>query len=218
MASSGYQDVDYVLTTRELAAMLREAGVDLSTLQPQEYDAPLGMSTGAAVIFGNTGGVMEAALRTAYKLLTGTELEDVEIKAVRGLEGVREAEIEIAGIKVRAAVANGLANARALMEKVKAGETYHFIEIMACPGGCIGGGGQPQPTSPEIRAKRIEAIYAEDRGLAIRRSHENPAVATLYAEFLGEPLSHKSHELLHTHYTPRGTQPTTEKPVKVKVE
>jgi len=211
MDSSGFQDVDYVLTTREAAGMMKEAGIDLPNLPKSEFDLPLGISTGAGVIFGTTGGVMEAALRTAYKLITGGELEDVEIKAVRGLEGVREAEIEINGLRVKAAVANGLANARKLMEKVRAGEQYHFIEIMACPGGCIGGGGQPFPTSPEIRAKRVEAIYTADRGLPLRQSHENPAVITLYKEFLGEPLSHKSHELLHTYYTARGKRSEREK-------
>jgi iron-only hydrogenase group A len=202
MSSSGFQDVDAVLTTREAATMMKQIGINLQDLPDEEYDAPLGISTGAAVIFGATGGVMEAALRTVYEVLTGKPLEDIEIKAVRGLEGVKEAEVEIAGLKVKAAVANGLANARALMKKIVAGEAnYHFIEIMACPGGCIGGGGQPVPTSAEIRKKRAEAIYRADRSLTIRKSHENPAVQQLYKEFLGEPNSHKAHELLHTHYT-----------------
>lgn len=202
MSSSGYKDVDAVLTTREAATMMKQIGINLQDLPEEEYDAPLGISTGAAVIFGATGGVMEAALRTVYEVLTGKPLEDIEIKAVRGLDGVKEAEVEIAGLKVRAAVANGLANARQLMKKIVAGEAnYHFIEIMACPSGCIGGGGQPVPTSLEIRQKRAEAIYRADRGLKIRKSHENPAVQQLYKEFLGEPNSHKAHELLHTHYT-----------------
>ena len=202
MTSSGFKDVDAVLTTREAATMMKQIGINLPDLPDEEYDAPLGISTGAAVIFGATGGVMEAALRTVYEVLTKTPLEDIEIKAVRGLEGVKEAEIDINGLKVRAAVANGLANARMLMKKIASGEAqYHFVEIMACPGGCIGGGGQPVPTSAEIRKKRAEAIYRADRGITIRKSHENPAVQQLYKEFLGEPNSHKAHELLHTHYT-----------------
>jgi len=202
MTSSGFQDVDAVLTTRELATMMKQVGIDLPNLPDEEYDAPLGISTGAAVIFGATGGVMEAALRTVYEVVTKKPLENVDITAVRGLEGVKEAEVDLDGLKVRAAVANGLANARKLMDKIVAGEAdYHFIEIMACPVGCIGGGGQPIPTSMEIRKKRAEAIYKADRGLKIRKSHENPAVQQLYKEYLGEPNSHRAHELLHTHYS-----------------
>ncbi|HOH07005.1 MAG TPA: NADH-dependent [FeFe] hydrogenase, group A6 [bacterium] len=201
MSSSGFKDVDAVLTTREAATMMKQIGIHLPDLPDEEYDAPLGISTGAAVIFGNTGGVMEAALRTVYEVVTGKTLEEVEIKAVRGLEGVREAEVQVGDLTVRAAVANGLANARQLMKKIVAGEAhYHFIEIMACPGGCIGGGGQPVPTSMEIRKKRAAAIYRADQAKTIRKSHENPAVQQLYKEFLGEPNSHKAHELLHTHY------------------
>ena len=221
MYSSGYKDVDYVLTTREAAGMMKEAGIDLSSLRDGEFDNPLGMSTGAAVIFGNTGGVMEAALRTAYEILTGETLADVNIEAVRGMEGVREATIQVGDLPVKAAVAHGLANAREVLEGIKSGRfaDYAFIEIMCCPGGCIGGGGQPQPTSEEIRKKRVQAIYDEDEAMTIRKSHENPAVKTLYEEFLGKPLSHKSHELLHTHYTPRDRrtiQKGTLKPVKVE--
>ncbi len=202
MNSSGFQDVDAVLTTREAATMMKQIGINLAELPEEEYDAPLGISTGAAVIFGNTGGVMEAALRTVYEVVTKKPLDTVEITAVRGMEGVREAEIDLDGLKVRAAVANGLANARKLMEKIVSGEAnYHFIEIMACPGGCIGGGGQPVPTSLDIRKKRADALYRADRGLKIRKSHENPAILKLYEEFLGEPNSHKAHDLLHTHYT-----------------
>ena len=199
--------------------MMKEAGIDLPNLPDGEYDNPLGISTGAAVIFANTGGVMEAALRTAYAILTGKELENVNIHAVRGIEGVREAEIDVDGLKVKAAVAHGLTNAREIMEGIKSGrfKDYHFIEIMCCPGGCIGGGGQPYPTNEEIRKKRIEAIYAEDEGMPMRKSHDNPAVKQLYEEFLGEPLSHKSHELLHTHYTPRSRR-TTKFEEKTKVE
>jgi iron-only hydrogenase group A len=224
MRSSGYQDVDFVLTTREAAGMMKEAGIDLPNLEEGEFDLPLGMSTGAAVIFGATGGVMEAALRTVYEVVTGKTLENVEINAVRGMEGVREAEIDLDGTKVKAAVAHGLANARKVLDLVKEGKAdYHFIEIMCCPGGCIGGGGQPFPTDPEIRRKRAEAIYQQDRELPLRKSHENPAITQLYAEFLGEPLSHKSHELLHTHYTPRAKKTASKaekappKPKKTKV-
>ncbi|MDZ7721762.1 MAG: NADH-dependent [FeFe] hydrogenase, group A6 [candidate division KSB1 bacterium] len=202
MNDSGFQDVDAVLTTREAAFMMKQVGINLPDLQPGEYDEPLGVSTGAAVIFGNTGGVMEAALRTVYEVVTESKIEDVNIKAVRGMQGVREAEINLNGTIVKGAVANGLANARQLMDKIVSGEAdYHFIEIMACPGGCIGGGGQPIPTSMDIRQKRVDAIYAADESLEIRKSHENPAVIKLYKEFLGEPNGHKSHELLHTHYT-----------------
>jgi len=206
MQDSGFKDVDYVLTTREAAGMMKEAGIDLPSLKDSEFDLPLGMSTGAGVIFGNTGGVMEAAIRTAYAVLTGKELDNVNIEAVRGIEGVRKAEVTIDNVlNLKAAVAHGLANARQVLDGIKSGEfkDYHFIEIMCCPGGCIGGGGQPYPTSEEIRKKRIQAIYDEDQAMALRRSHENTAVKMLYEEFLGEPLSHKSHELLHTHYTPR---------------
>ena len=205
MYSSGYKDVDYVLTTREAAGMMHEAGIDLPNLEDSEFDAPFGITTGAAVIFGNTGGVMEAALRTAYALITGKELDNVNIEAVRGMEGVREATIQVGDLPVKAAVAHGLANAREVLEGIKSGRfaDYAFIEIMCCPGGCIGGGGQPQPTNAEIRAKRIAGIYAEDGAMELRKSHESPTVKAIYEEFLGKPLSHKSHELLHTTYTPR---------------
>jgi NADH-quinone oxidoreductase subunit G/NADP-reducing hydrogenase subunit HndD len=204
MRSSGYKDVDYVLTTREAAQMMKEASIDLSRMEDEEFDKPLGISTGAGVIFGATGGVMEAALRTAYELITGKELPSLDITAVRGMDGVKEAVVDVDGVQVKAAVAHGLANARKLMDLVQSGEAdYTFIEVMACPGGCLGGGGQPQPTTPEIRMKRLQAIYSIDKDMPIRKSHENPAIQELYREFLGEPLGHKSHELLHTHYTPR---------------
>lgn len=208
MTDSGYPDVDAVLTTRELGRMLREAGIRFSDLPEEEYDDPLGISTGAGLIFGATGGVMEAALRTVYEVVTGETLESVDFVDVRGLEGIKEAEVDLKGTKVKVAVAHGLGNARKLLDLIKEGKAdYHFIEIMCCPGGCIGGGGQPIPTTNEIRQKRIEAIYRADAGMPLRKSHENPAVKTLYEEFLGEPLGEKSHRLLHTHYTERGKYP-----------
>jgi iron-only hydrogenase group A len=216
MRDSGYQDVDYVLTTRELAMMVKQAGINFMKLEDEHYDSIMGDSTGAAVIFGATGGVMEAALRTAYEIVTGREVPfaNLNISPVRGMEGVREAAILIKdvkpewsfleGVELKVAIAHGLSNANKLMKAVREGSAnYHFIEVMACPGGCLGGGGQPIPTSPEIRAKRAEAIYAEDEGLPLRKSHENPEVIQIYKDFLGEPLGHKSHDLLHTHYKPR---------------
>ena len=205
----GLSDVDAVLTTREAAQMMREAGVDFVNLPDEPFDEPLGISTGAAVIFGATGGVMEAALRTVYEVVTGQTLENVNFEAVRGLEGVKEATVKVGDIEAKVAVASGLSNARKLMDLVMEGKAdYHFIEIMCCPGGCLGGGGQPIPTTDEIRKARMQAIYAEDEGLPIRKSHENPAIKALYEEFLGEPNSHKSHKLLHTHYTPKALWPT----------
>lgn len=204
MQDSGYWDVDYVLTTRELARMIREAGIDFARLEHEEYDDPLGISTGAALIFGATGGVMEAALRTAYELATGTELTEINFYDVRGLKGIKEAEVDVNGTTVKVAVAHGLGNARQLMELIKTGKAdYHFIEIMCCPGGCIGGGGQPIPTTRSIRAKRIEGIYEGDEAMTLRKSHDNPAIKQLYQEFLGQPLGEKSHRLLHTTYTPK---------------
>ena len=205
MRSSGYQDVDYVLTTRELAKMIKQAGIDFENLADGSYDDPMGEYTGAAAIFGATGGVMEAALRTAYELVTGKTLENVEFAAVRGLEGIKEAVIPVEGIgDVRVAVSHGLGNARKLLERVKEGKVqYHFIEIMACPGGCVGGGGQPIPVNNDVRTRRAQALYAEDCALTLRKSHESPSVKKLYEEFLGAPLGEKSHHLLHTTYTPR---------------
>ncbi len=213
MRSSGYKDVDYVLTTRELARMIKQAGLDFNALPEDNYDSIMGESTGAAVIFGATGGVMEAALRTAYEIVTGREVpfENLNITPVRGMDGIKEVTVKIEGTvpdwsflegaELKTVTAHGLTNAKYVMEKVKSGEAdYHFIEIMACPGGCIGGGGQPIPTNMEIRRKRTEAIYTEDAHKPLRKSHENPEVIAIYKEFLGEPLSHKSHELLHTHY------------------
>jgi len=216
MRSSGYKDVDYVLTTRELARMIKQAGVDFNKVKEDNYDSIMGKSTGAGVIFGATGGVMEAALRTAYEIITGREVpfKDLNITAVRGMEGVRMASVMIEdckeewsflnGVELKCAVAHGLVNARELMNGVKSGELdVHFIEVMACPGGCLGGGGQPIPTNEKIRKKRTEAIYAEDMSMELRKSHENPEVIGVYKDFLGEPLGHKSHELLHTHYSER---------------
>jgi NADH-quinone oxidoreductase subunit G/NADP-reducing hydrogenase subunit HndD len=205
MRSSGYQDVDYVLTTRELAKMIKQAGIDFENLADGNYDDPMGEYTGAATIFGATGGVMEAALRTAYELVTGKTLENVEFTAVRGLEGIKEAVIPVEGIgDVRVAVSHGLGNARKLLERVKEGKVqYHFIEVMACPGGCVGGGGQPIPVNNDVRTRRAQALYAEDCALTLRKSHESPSVKKLYEEFLGAPLGEKSHHLLHTKYTPR---------------
>jgi len=205
MRDSGHKDVDAVLTTRELGRMFKEAGIDFERLPEEDYDDPLGVSTGAAVIFGATGGVMEAALRTAYEVTTGETLKDVNFTAVRGLDGVKEASVNLKGTEIRVAVAHGLANARKVLDRVRAGDRgWHFIEIMCCPGGCIGGGGQPIPTDLEVRRRRIEGIYTADERMVIRKSHENPAIKAIYAEFLGKPLGHKSHELLHTTYTPRG--------------
>ena len=205
MRSSGYQDVDYVLTTREFAKMIKQAGIDFENLADGSYDDPMGEYTGAATIFGATGGVMEAALRTAYELVTGKTLENVEFTAVRGLEGIKEAVIPVEGIgDVRVAASHGLGNARKLLERVKEGKVqYHFIEIMACPGGCVGGGGQPIPVNNDVRTRRAQALYAEDCALTLRKSHESPSVKKLYEEFLGVPLGEKSHHLLHTKYTPR---------------
>lgn len=204
MRSSGQKDVDAVLTTRELARMIKQAGIDFVNLPDEEFDEPLGISTGAAAIFGNTGGVMEAALRTAYEVVTGEPLTQLEFHKVRGWEGIRETEVLMDGAKVKVAVAHGLSNARVLLERIREGECrYHFIEVMACPGGCIGGGGEPIVPGYEVRKKRIAALYEEDKAMAIRKSHENPAIIKLYEEFLGEPLREKSHHLLHTSYTKR---------------
>jgi iron only hydrogenase large subunit-like protein len=203
------------MTTRELARMIREAGIDFASLPDEPMDAPLGLSSGAADIFANTGGVMEAALRTAYEIVTGRELpaDNLHVRAVAGLEGIKEAAVTITGTKpdwsflegveVKVAVSHGLGNARRLLNHIKNGAAYHFVEVMTCPGGCIGGGGQPRFTDDSIRLKRIAAIYAEDEGKALRKSHENPDIQKLYAEFLKQPLGEKSHHLLHTHYTRR---------------
>lgn len=216
MRSSGYKDVDFVLTTRELAIMITQAGIDFNSLPNDHYDSLMGEATGAGVIFGATGGVSEATLRTVIEKVTGHEVpfENLEITQVRGLEGIKEMSFLIEdtvpeyrfleGVELRVAVANGLANARKIMQDVKDKKSpYHLIEIMACPGGCIGGGGQPIPTNAEIRQKRMQALYAEESGLELRKAHENPEVIMVYEEFLGEPLGEKAHELLHTQYLKR---------------
>jgi iron only hydrogenase large subunit-like protein len=207
------QDIDYVLTTRELGHILRSRRIPLANLGEDKFDDPLGESSGAAVLFGATGGVMEAALRTAYEVLTGRQLDRLNLSEIRGLAGIKEAVLklpedlpkEIAGKEIRVAVASGIGNARHLVEKMKAGlaPEYHFIEVMACPGGCIGGGGQPKTSDPLAILKRMGSIYSLDERAAIRRSHENPSIAKIYKEFLGEPNGRLSHELLHTHYTDR---------------
>ena len=208
-AANGVPDVDYSLTTRELARMIRKAGLKFTLLPDEGYDAPLGLSTGAATIFGATGGVMEAALRTAVETLTGEELASVDFMEVRGTKGVKEATYQVAGLDVHVAVASGLKNAKELLARVKSGEaSYHFIEIMGCPGGCVNGGGQPQQpghvrNTTDIRALRAKVLYDSDQANTIRKSHENPAIKELYAEYLGEPGSEKAHHLLHTSYVKR---------------
>lgn len=232
MADSGFKDVDYGLTTREVAQMIKETGIHLPELPKSEFDDPFGEASGAGLIFGATGGVMEAALRTVIELVTGGKVEDLfenaNITPLRGFEGIRYVELPITevgpvpemykkyfdswdwlkGATLKVAVAHGTANAKKVMEDIKAGGKFsecHFIEFMGCPGGCLGGGGQPIPTNETIRAKRAEAIYAEDEGLPIRKSHENPHIAYIYEKFLTDgPCGHKSHELLHTTYTKRG--------------
>lgn len=209
LSSTGYPDVDVVLTTRELARMIREARIDFTELPERHFDDPMGEASGAGAIFGATGGVTEAALRTVAEVLSGKSIDDIEYKEVRGVEGIKEATIELEGLTLKAAIAHGLGNARKLLDRIKAKEAdYHFIEIMACPGGCVTGGGQPiQPSEVrswiDLRKKRAEAIYEEDRSLPIRKSHENPAIKMLYDEYFEKPGSHKAHELLHTHYKKR---------------
>jgi iron-only hydrogenase group A len=216
MNASGYQDVDAVLTTRELGAMIKGAGIDFNTLEDGVMDSPLGISSGAADIFANTGGVMEAALRTVYEIVTGKDFPfaNLHVQAIEGLEGVKEASVEIKetvpewgflkGVTVKVAVAHGLGNAKKLMERIKSGKAqYHFIEIMTCPGGCIGGGGQPRYTDDKVRLSRIAAIYREDEGKQLRKSHQNPQVLEIYQKYLVKPLGEKSHHLLHTQYRRR---------------
>lgn len=216
MNASGVRDVDVVLTTRELGRMIRAAGIDFAALEAGEMDAPLGLSTGAADIFANTGGVMEAALRTVVEIVTGRPFvgDNLHVREVAGLQGIKEAALTIdgaakewsflEGVTLRVAVAHGLANAQKVIDRMRSGEAnYHFVEVMTCPGGCVGGGGQPRFATDEVRKARIAAIYKEDENKPLRKSHLNPAVNALYAEFLGMPLGERSHHLLHTHYTRR---------------
>ncbi len=204
MKTNGYQDVDIVLTVRELARLLRKRKINPAKLSNKRFDPALGISTGAGVIFGASGGVMEAALRTAVEIISGAELEKIDFDVVRGEEGVRCAEIEIEGIKLKVAVAHEIRNAKKILEDLKAGKAhYDFVEVMACPNGCIGGGGQPVPTTPAVRRARIESVMSRDRGMPMRKSHENPVVKQIYKEFLGKPGSEKAEEFLHTKYTNR---------------
>ncbi len=198
-------DVDFSLSTRELAHLIKEANMDLENMPDENFDNPLGESTGAGVIFGATGGVIEAATRTAYELHTGKKLEKVDFEQLRGMEGIREAKVDFDGLELNIGIAHGLGNARKMLEDIRDGKShYHAIEIMACPGGCIGGGGQPlHHGDSSILKKRIEAIYREDAGKKIRKSHENPMIKELYENFLGAPMSEKAHQLLHTHYRDR---------------
>ena len=209
-SASGYADIDYALTTRELARMIGTAGISFNNLPDEEFDNPLGEGTGAGVIFGATGGVMEAALRTAVETLTGEELKSVEFTEVRGTEGIKEAVYTVAGMEIKVCAASGLKNAEAVMEKVKNGTAdYQFIEIMACPGGCVNGGGQPvQPASVrnfvDLKGIRGKALYEADKNLPLRKSHESEAIKTVYREYFEKPGSHIAHEVLHTHYVKRG--------------
>jgi NADH-quinone oxidoreductase subunit G/NADP-reducing hydrogenase subunit HndD len=217
MQSDGNPNVDAVLTTRELAAMIKEMGIDFKALPDMEFDNPLGLSTGAADIFGLTGGVMEAALRTVYELVTGRELpfEGLHVTPIVGLERVKEAALTITepkeefkyldGVTVKVAVTSGLKGANELMQQITKGESpYHFIEVMGCPGGCIMGGGQPRSDDPDVRMKRLRGVYEEDESKVLRKSHENPYITALYKDYLGHPNSHTSHKYLHTHYVKRG--------------
>jgi len=214
MVHDGVPDVDVVLTTRELVRMIKQAGIDFNSLPDQVQDQPLGLSTGAADIFANTGGVMEAALRTVYEIVTGKPFpfENLHVAPIEGLEGIKEAAVTIEGavpewsflegVTVKVAVAHTLSNAQKVIDAVKSGEKqYHFIEVMTCPGGCIGGGGQPRLTTNAVREARIAAIYREDEGRELRKSHENPAVIELYRKYLGDANGEKAHHLLHTGYT-----------------
>lgn len=209
LSNDDMQDVDAVLTTRELAKMIKEAGIDFNSLPDGDFDSLMGQSTGAGVIFGATGGVMEAALRTAYETITGNALEDVNFTAVRGIQDIKEATVKVGDLDVSVAVVSGTGNAARLLDMVKAGEKcYTFIEVMACPGGCVNGGGQPIVDSNvrmtcDVRVERAKALYNEDAAKTIRKSHENPEIKQIYADFLGKPGSHKAHELLHTHYVKR---------------
>jgi NADP-reducing hydrogenase subunit HndD len=209
MQVDNLDNVDAVLTTRELAKLIKQSNIDFINLEDSNFDDPMGEATGAGAIFGATGGVMEAALRTAAETITGKELENINFEQVRGIRGIKKAQIKIGDIDLKVAVAHGLGNARKILEEIKSGKAdYQFVEIMACPGGCITGGGQPIVSSKkrseiDVHQKRAEAIYTIDEKSVIRKSHENEAIKKLYKEFLDKPGSHKSHELLHTHYIKR---------------
>jgi iron-only hydrogenase group A len=211
MFASGYQDIDVVLCTRELARMIKQAGIDFKALPDEESDSILGEYAGAGVIFGTTGGVVEAALRTAHYFITGSDLKKVEFMKVRGLQGVKETEVNIGGNKIGVAVAHGLDNVEYVLNRVREAKNqnqklpYHIIEVMACPGGCVGGGGQPYMVTDEIRLQRAAALYSDDSAREIRFSHQNPYVKRLYEEYLGKPLSEKAEKLLHTTYEARPT-------------
>lgn len=203
MNDSGYQDVDIVITTRELARLIKQSRIKIEELEEEAFDAPFGITTGAGAIFGATGGVMEAALRTVYEVVTGEELKNIDFENLRGIDGFKEGKVSLGNVDVKVAVVNGLKNARMILNMIKEGKAdYHFIEVMCCPGGCIGGGGQPIGNN-KTKKKRIEAIYKVDLQSAIRKSHENPVVNSLYEEFLVKPLGEKSHDLLHTYYKDR---------------
>lgn len=205
--STQYPDVDIVLTTRELARAIKVAGIDFARLPEENFDDPMGEATGAAIIFGTAGGVLEAALRTAHFMMTGKDMENIEFSPVRGISGVKETEVNISGTRLKVAAVSGLKNIDQFLNKIREGNSgYHLIEVMACPNGCINGGGQPIPVDPERIQKRIDALYQIDRSLPKRSSHHNESVQRLYKEFLGEPNGHRAHELLHTHYTERGTE------------
>jgi len=204
LAHAGVTDVDAVLTTRQFARLIRIFGIDFATLPEEEFDKPFGGSTGSGDIFAASGGVMESALRTAYHLLTGKDLEKLEFEPVRGMSGVKEASITIGDRELKIAVTNRLGNARQIADRVKAGDSpWQFIEVMACPGGCAGGGGQLFGYDPGKVEQRIRSIYALEKSRAVRLSYKNPAIADIYREFLEKPGSHTAHELLHTSYTPR---------------
>ena len=209
LSANNMPDVDNVITTRELARMIKQANIDLSKLPEEKFDDPMGEATGAAAIFGTTGGVMEAALRTAQDTLTGKDLKEIDFEAVRGEKGIKRAEIEVAGKKIKIVVASGLSNAHKIMEEIKSGKAdYQFVEIMACPGGCIMGGGQSIKTAKtrleqDVRKLRAACLYTIDEKSTIRKSHENPVLKKIYKDYLGEPLGEKAHHLLHTHYAKR---------------
>lgn len=209
LKNNGLENVDSVITTRELAKMIKQANIDFKSLEDSEFDDPMGEATGAGAIFGTTGGVMEAALRTAFETITGEELKKLDFEAVRGEEGIKKATVKIGDNEVKVAVAHGLANAQKIMEEIKSGKAeYQFVEIMACPGGCVMGGGQPIKTSKQrseydVRKLRADCLYNIDEKSTIRKSHENPIIKKLYKEFLEEPGSDKAHELLHTTYHKR---------------